>query len=183
MNNERIVMKFEIKSRYSGKVLFTCEVASLRLAVELAVKSKANLRGASLLGANLQGAKNINKYLTTPLYILLDQPGKIRAYKLVNSTNEGIYKGGIKYLVGKSQKVSKANTDETAQCAEGISLATLGWCIKEWKPSYKILVAEFTKKDIACIPIGSDGKFRVRLCKIVGKKNLKELGLIEKKIK
>ena len=51
--------------------------------------------------------------------------------------------------------------------------------IKEWKKGYKILVAEFTQKDIAAIPIGSDGKFRVNRCKIVGKKDLKELGLVK----
>ena len=56
-------------------------------------------------------------------------------------------------------------------------MATLDWCIKEWQQGYKILVAEFTKTAIAAIPIASDGKFRVHKCKIVGEKDLKELGL------
>ena len=46
-------MRFEIKSRFSGAVLFAVETESLRLAVELAVKARANLAGAKLARANL----------------------------------------------------------------------------------------------------------------------------------
>jgi hypothetical protein len=49
-------MKFEIKSHWSGAVLFSAETDSLKLAVELAVKSRANLAGAYLARANLAGA-------------------------------------------------------------------------------------------------------------------------------
>ena len=49
-------MKFEINSRWDSTVLFTCEAASLLLAVEAAVKEGANLEGANLRGANLEGA-------------------------------------------------------------------------------------------------------------------------------
>jgi len=156
----------------------------------LAVKSRANLAGANLAGADLAGAdlaraylagaKGIIKYLTTPLYILLDQPGKIRAYKLVKENGEGPYNGGIIYEIGKTYEVKDADENETTQCAAGINLATLDWCIKEWKPGQRILIAEFTAKDIAAIPVGSDGKFRVKKCTIVGKKNLKEIGLEDK---
>src|SRR3990167_6254711 len=45
----------------------------------------ADLQGADLQGADLWGAKNFNKYTTTPLYGMLDQPGKIIAYKIVNN--------------------------------------------------------------------------------------------------
>ena len=205
-------MKFEIKSRWDSKILFSIETESLKLAVEAAVKCKANLReanlwganlrganlweanlrgadlreadlgganlwGANLWGANLWGAKNFNKYITTPLLFLFDQPSKIRAYKIVNSQNEGIYQGGIIYEIGKSYSVKDANVDDRIQCAAGINLATLDWCIKEWKQGYKILIAEFTAKDIATIPTATDGKFGVFKCKIVGEKNLKEIGL------
>ena len=137
----------------------------------------ANLQGADLQSANLQGAKGINANLCTPLRILLDQPGKIRAYKLVNSKHAGPFNGGIVYLEGKSYEVEDANTDETVQCAAGINLATLDWCMKEWKEGYKILIAEFTAEDIAAVPTATDGKFRVKACKIIGEKNLKEIGL------
>ena len=46
-------MKFEIKSRFSGAVLFSLETESIKLCVEAAVKSRADLRGANLGGAKL----------------------------------------------------------------------------------------------------------------------------------
>ena len=49
-------MKFEIKSRWDSSILFTCEAASLLLALEAAKKASADLRGANLYGADLYGA-------------------------------------------------------------------------------------------------------------------------------
>jgi len=139
----------------------------------------ADLRGANLHSANLCDANGINKYLITPLLLLLDQPGKIIAYKIVNAKNTGIYFPGIYYKIGETFEEKNANCYENEQCGSGISLATLDWCIKEWKPGRKILMAEFEAKDIAAIPIGTDGKFRVFRCKIVGEKDLKSIGLID----
>jgi uncharacterized protein YjbI with pentapeptide repeats len=140
--------------------------------------SRADLSRADLSGSNLSGADGINKYLTTPLTILLDQPGKTRAYKLVNQNMEGPFNGGIKYEIGKVYKVADANINDKEQCAKGINLATLDWCMKNWQLGYRILIAEFEAKDIACIPLATDGKFRVFRCQIVGEKDLKEIGLI-----
>ena len=189
--------KFEIRDRYSGSVLFALETESFKMCVEAAIQGGANLwgaklwgaklqgadlrgaklHGADLQGANLRGAKGINKHRCTPLTMLLDQPGKIRAYKLVNGNMEGPYQGGILYEIGKSYQVDDANTDDTEHCGAGINIATLDWCMKEWKDGYHILIVEFTAADIACIPIATDGKFRVHRCKVVGEKDLKEIGL------
>ena len=49
-------MKFEIKHRYTNSILFSGEFSSLRLCVEVAVSSRANLSRADLSGANLYGA-------------------------------------------------------------------------------------------------------------------------------
>ena len=49
-------MKFEIKSRWTGSVLFSVETETLKLAVELGVQSGADLRGADLRVADLGGA-------------------------------------------------------------------------------------------------------------------------------
>ena len=49
-------MKFEIRSRWDSTLLFTCEAASLGLAVVAAVQSGANLSGADLFRANLSRA-------------------------------------------------------------------------------------------------------------------------------
>jgi len=56
-------------------------------------------------------------------------------------------------------------------------VASLDWCLKEWKEGYRILVVEFMKEDVAAIPIGSDGKFRVFRCKVIYEKNLKDVGI------
>lgn len=50
------IMKFEITHGLSGNVLFSIETDSLRLAVEAAKKSGADLRGADLRYADLSGA-------------------------------------------------------------------------------------------------------------------------------
>jgi len=114
--------------------------------------------------------------------MLLDQPGKIRAYKLTNEKSEGPYLGGIKYEIGHEYTVDNANTDVNRYCSAGINLATLDWCMRNWKEGYGIFIAEFTAKDIAAIPTATDGKFRVHRCKIVGEKDLVEIGLIKKEI-
>src|SRR3990167_3127586 len=146
---------------------------------------RADLSGANLYRANLSGADNLSKYLTTPLLILRDQPGAIRAYKLINEKGEGPFNGGINYLQPGGDEVFEHNpdTDELVACGRGINLATLDWCMKEWRPSYRILVMEFTAADIAAIPTATDGKFRVRRCRRVGEKDLKELGLVKEEAK
>jgi hypothetical protein len=111
--------------------------------------------------------------------MLLDQPGKIRAYKLVNEKGMGPFNGGLKYEIGETAEVCQANTDETEQCGAGINLATLDWCMKEWEPGRKILIVEFRAVDIACIPVATDGKFRVHRCKVIKEVNLKKIGLTE----
>ena len=58
-------MQFEIKSRWSGAVIFTADIEAdesasasikLGLAVKVAVKARADLDGANLRGADLDGA-------------------------------------------------------------------------------------------------------------------------------
>jgi hypothetical protein len=55
-------MRFEIKNKFSGSVIFSLETESLKLAMVVAVKqkinlSRADLSGADLSGINLSGAK------------------------------------------------------------------------------------------------------------------------------
>ena len=137
----------------------------------------ADLSSADLSSANLSSAKGVNKYLCTPLEILREQIGKIRAYKLVNSELMGAFYPKIKYVIGKTVEVIKPEENEQMQCGKGINLATLDWCIKGWCEGRKILVCEFTKKDIVAIPIATDGKFRVRKCKVIKEVDLRTIGL------
>ena len=139
----------------------------------------ADLRGADLRGANLRDAKGINPYICTPQLTMLDQPGKQRAYKLVNSKGEGPTYGGVKYEVGHSVKTGDANTDPTVHCGAGINVADISWCCRDWRPGYRILIVEFTAKDIACIPTATDGKFRLHKCKVIGEVDLEKVGLVQ----
>ena len=49
-------MKIEIKHRFSGSVLFSCEADSMKSAVKLAIEAKADLSWANLSRANLSWA-------------------------------------------------------------------------------------------------------------------------------
>ena len=140
----------------------------------------ANLYGANLCGANLSGADlcravGIAPERITDLLMLLDQPGRIRAYKLVTAAGVGPFNGGITYTVGESYEVANASTDASVQCAAGINVATLPWCLREWQPGYRVLIVEFEAKDIACIPTATDGKFRLHRCTVVGEKDVSTL--------
>ena len=152
--------------------------------------SGANLSGADLFranlsGADLSGADGINKYTTSSMYMLLDQVGEIRAYKLVTQNGNGPHYPTITYDVGNEYTEPNFEADERVSCGPGINLASLDWCLKEWKPGYRILVASFESKhgteDNICVPIGSDGKFRVRSCKIVSEVDLVGIGFLNKK--
>ena len=141
--------------------------------------SGANLSGADLFGANLSGAVGINAFRVNALLMLRDQPGPIRAYKLVDAEYRSPIQGTGKltYRIGETLAVADADTDEQVACGAGINVATLPWVMREWREGYHILVVEFMAADIAAIPIG-DGKFRVRRCTVVGEKDLAEIGLV-----
>jgi hypothetical protein len=132
----------------------------------------ANLRGANLTcayltGANLRDAKGLAPERHNALLLLKDQVGKIRAYKLVTADLQSpLAVTKLTYEIGSTVK-AKASTDEAVSCAEGVSLATLPWCLREWRPGQRILVCEFTAEDIAAIPHTSDGKFRVHRAKVI----------------
>jgi len=57
-------MKIEIKNRWNGSVLFSCEMASIHLAVTMAIESGADLTDADLTGANLTDADLTHVNLT-----------------------------------------------------------------------------------------------------------------------
>ena len=135
-----------------------------------------DIRDADFRGADLKGAKGINKFMTSPLHAMKLEPGPLYAYKLVNAYNEGAFKYGLYYNPG-SIVSCEADKDEFEHCSFGINLATLDWCIKMHKKGLKILQCEFMPEDIAAIPLGTDGKFRVSKCKVLKEIDLKEIGL------
>ncbi len=135
----------------------------------------ANLRSADLRSANLRSAKGIQPERCTPLLMLRDQRGPIRAYKLVTADGVGPFQGGITYKVGRRYAVKDANTDPNEHCGSGINVATLDWCLANWRSGYRILIVEFKAKDIACIPTSTDGKFRLHRCRVVATKKITAL--------
>ena len=194
-------MEIIIRDRWNGDPIYTAkDVENVFQAVTEAIGrgkslSGADLSGATLYGANLSradlsranlyGAENISKYITSPLYMLLDQVGEIRAYKLVTEECTGPWHGSINYEIGQTYTEPGFCSDEHKQCAAGINLATLDWCLKEWRPGYRIFIAsfkrEFGNEDNICVPIGSDGKFRVRSCKIISEVDLQKIGFLNEK--
>jgi hypothetical protein len=169
---------YEIKSWRDGRVLFSGEYDSLARALRAAIGSDANLADANLTDANLAGAKGIDPWCTTPLLMLLEQPGPIRAYKLVDADGQSpINDTRILYEIGKTYEEPKANTDVNERCGAGLNIATLPWCLQNWQSGWRIFVVEFTAADIAAIPTATDGKFRVRKFTVVGEKKLAQYGL------
>ena len=110
-----------------------------------------------------------------PLSILFDQPGKLYAYKFVDKNYRTVYQR-FQYNIGKSYDFTEeTNPDPLVTCGAGLNVATMDWCIRYYNDKDRILKVEFTAKDIACIPLGSDGKFRLYRGKIVGEvKNIKK---------
>ena len=174
-----------------GAVLYVAEsAADVRAALVEAVGKGANLSGAYLYRANLSGANlswadlsranGIDPRRHNALLMLLDQPGAIRAYKLVaddyGSPIQSVNR--LFYPTGAVLEVPNANTNPDRDCAAGISVATLPWVMREWTPKRRIMLVEFTAADIAAIPQG-DGKFRVRKCTVIKELDLVELGLVE----
>ena len=182
-------MKIDVRNRWTGDVQFTAEVecdesaswgVRLALAVKWGLENSADLRSADLSSANLSSAVGFVPERVCPLLMLRDQPGKIRAYKLVTAKGEGPFNGGIIYRAGETVSVDDADTSPTELCGRGIHVATLDWCLCEWCEGYRILVVEFEAADIAAIPTASNGKFRLHRCTVVGEKELdyKALGLL-----
>ena len=88
-------MKFEIKSWDGGSVLFALECVSLKLCVEAAVKSRADLSGANLSGANLSGANlsgaNLSGHKVTGLPLFIGPIGSANGTLEAWPTEDGLY--------------------------------------------------------------------------------------------
>ena len=127
----------------------------------------ANLYGADLSRADLYGAKNFKPERTTALAALPYITGAIHAFKLVNERGEGHVNGGVKYPIGEVVEEPRANCDPAIDCAAGLNIADLPWVLREWREGYRVLLVEHTAADIAAIPHGTDGKYRVVRLRVV----------------
>ena len=106
---------FEIKSRWSGEVIFRLETESFKLCVEAAVKS-----GADLSRANLSGAKNMVKIMGVEV-------GNIYWKRF----NTGLMNNDYKFKVGLNtlRKGKIFADDERVTCSyPGFHFASKSWC-------------------------------------------------------
>ena len=135
----------------------------------------ADLGSADLRSADLRSAKGLQPERSNELLLLREQVGKIRAYKLVTADLKSPIhsENPITYEIGSTVQ-AEADTNEARDCGPGINLATLPWCLNEHREGHRILVCEFTAKDIAAIP-NADGKFRVHKAKVIQELDLTEL--------
>ena len=142
--------------------------------------SRANLSGANLSRANLSDTILANISWLAYIGIIPDSKGYGYAYKITDAKGEGIFKGGINYLKGKKFSVDKLDMDVATQCSYGINLAVFSWCLNNKQDSTnRLFIFKFkVSPDNVCVPIGSDGKFRVKECTKIGEcdwtGNLKE---------
>jgi hypothetical protein len=140
----------------------------------------ANLYGANLTAANLTRANLTRANLTVfpDLFLLRLQPpdSKLRAWKFVRADGGSpMQDNRIIYAKGESYSVKDGNVDERIQCAAGLNVATLPWCLGESnKDDDCIIEVEFLAKDILAIPFGTDGKFRVSKLKVIRMMTKKE---------
>ena len=135
----------------------------------------ADLRDADLRDADLQGANNLPKIHQSDLAILKQQKGKLRAFKYLNDSISPYQ--DKEYKVGETYESKNYSDDERILCAEGLNVATLGWCLRDTNgDSGKTYIEiEFEPKNIVAIPYNTDGKFRVKKLTVIRKIPKKEL--------
>jgi hypothetical protein len=176
---KEVVVKFEIKSRCEGKVLFSLETESLKLCVEAAAKSganlyranlsgadlpRANLSGANLYGAdlyraNLSGAKNMFKTM-----------GVEHHNRYWKRFDKGLNNNGYQFKVGLNvlREGEKFADDERINCSyPGFHFASRSWCAMFYptRPlEAKILIPRDAKINE---PWGTDGKASADKIKIL----------------
>lgn len=118
-------MKIEIKHRWSGEVLFECDAANIRAAVELAIKSKANLSEANLSGANLSWAdlRIIKHDVWGVLLLNKNEVPALRDALVQGKVNGTVYSGECSCLCGTLAKAKGLDSGEELAIARSSSPA------------------------------------------------------------
>ena len=123
---------------------------------------RADLQGADLRRANLQGADL--QYPDLSLLLLQHVNTKLRAWKYLRG-GKSPYRG-CSYLPGETYTEVVFNSDCRDQCAAGLNVATLQWCLNDSADSNEFAEVSFYARDIVAIPLVTDGKFRVKKLKV-----------------
>lgn len=115
------MMKYDILNRFSGVVIFTAEIdcsddtlpsIKLGLAVKVAVKARANLVGAYLARAYLEGAKGLK---IQPAQTIILPEGDLIVYKKLA---EGVAKLKIPFAAKRSNATGRKCRVEYAKVIE-----------------------------------------------------------------
>ena len=180
-------MLYEIKNRYNGQVIYSLDCNSMVECIHSAIKNKANLQSADLQSANLRSANLQSADLqyaknmpVNPLDIFRHSLTKNYAFKMVTKDGYSPIHTGcspIHYKIHTTISVSNANTDNRVICGAGINVADIEWVKNNWKSGSKLLLVSFHAKDIAAIPYGTDGKFRLFKCRVEKEIDPKTIGI------
>jgi hypothetical protein len=86
-----------------------------------------------------------------------------------------MHQPGITYAVGETY-AEDCDEDESVQCSRGLHVATMAWCLRNWRSGWRLLRVRVEPGDIAAIPLGTDGKFRVRKLTVIAEVPITEWG-------
>lgn len=94
----------------------------------------------------------------------------------------------LQHKVKAVLSVPNANTDRSKDCAAGVNVATRAWIMgldspvnvqrfydswyQEFYGGLRLWVVRFTRRNLACVPTDSTGKFRLFKCKIVAEETV-----------
>jgi hypothetical protein len=93
---------------------------------------------------------------------------KLVAFKFTNAQGKSPMHShpSLTYKTGHVVEVKNADTDKNDTCSHGVNVATRAWCENEHRGDSRLFLVHFTPKDIACVPHGTDGKFRLFRCTV-----------------
>ncbi len=102
-------MKFEIKSRWTGSVLFETEAFTLKAALQKAVEARIYLKGADLEGADLEDIKND---FFARLALAKDEVPGLYDHLIRGKINGNAYVGECACFVGTIANIRKETYNE-----------------------------------------------------------------------
>ena len=116
-------MKIEIKNRFNGEIIFSVEAESWKVAVELAIKEKANLRSADLSFADISSADlssaDLRSANTTKRYIQIGCIGSNKRITTYCFDDDiiwcGCFKGTLKEFENRVKETHKNNKQYLAE--------------------------------------------------------------------
>lgn len=135
------------------------------------MKAKRTVRKAKSKKPFVVTDRNIHRIMNLPNGTI------IHAYKVTTLKGKGPYKPRkwLTYRARQTYTAEFVDMDQNENCAAGLHLATLRWCLTEWggriapgkDRKYKLFLAETVKDDLTCVPFDTDGKFRVRQLRLL----------------